>query len=89
MEIALGMAFLLLVVAILIFYIWYQTEAVHLGYKIGELRGRVLKLKEDIRTLEAQKASLLSLQRIEGLARNELKLTDPKEDQIIYGDEHF
>ena len=88
-EIALGAASVLVVLAILIFYIWYQTEAVRLGYEIGKQEEELLKLKDDIKKLEAQKAALLSPEKIEETARTRLNMTDPKEDQIIYEDEIF
>ena len=83
-EIALGAGFVLLLLVILTFYIWYQTEAVQLGYRIGELEGRVARLKEDIKRLEAKRAELLSLRRVEGIARNELGLVDPVPGQVLY-----
>jgi cell division protein FtsL len=83
-EIALGAGFILLLLVIVTFYIWYQTEAIQLGYRVGELETRVARLKEDIKKLEAKKASLLSLRRVEGIARESLGLTDPAPGQILY-----
>jgi cell division protein FtsL len=85
-EIALGAAFILLLLVLVTFYIWYQTEAVQLGYRIGELESRVANLKEDIKKLEARKASLLSLRRVEGIARDRLGLADPAPGQILFDD---
>ena len=86
-EIGLGTAFILLVLGIITFYIWYQTEAVQLGYRIGELEAKVAGLKEDIKKLEARKAGLLSLRRVEGIARERLGLADPAPDQILFDSE--
>ena len=83
-EIALGTGFILLLLVIVTFYIWYQTEAVQLGYRIGELESKVARLKEDIKKLEVRKAGLLSLRRVEGIARERLGLTDPSPDQILF-----
>lgn len=83
-EIALGAAFLLLLLVIVTLYILYQAEAVQLGYKIASLEDRVAKLKEEIKKLETKKAALLSLRRVEGIAREDLGLTDPKPGQVLY-----
>lgn len=88
-EISLGAGFVLLLLVMLTFYIWYQTEAVQLGYRIGELEARVARLKEDIKRLEAKRAELLSLRRIEGIARNELGLVDPVPGQVLYEGRDF
>jgi cell division protein FtsL len=83
-EIALGAGFVMLLLVILTFYIWYQTEAVQLGYRIGEIEVRVTRIKEDIKRLEAKRAELLSLRRIEGIARGDLGLVDPGPGQVLY-----
>ena len=83
-EIALGAGFVLLLLVILTFYIWYQTEAIQLGYRIGEFETRVARIKEDIKRLEAKRSELLSLRRIEGIARGDLGLVDPGPGQVLY-----
>jgi cell division protein FtsL len=83
-EIALAAAFTLVLLAMLTLYIWYQAESVRLNYETYRLKGLIATLREDIRKLEAEKSRLLSLDRVEGTARNELGLTDPQPGQIIY-----
>lgn len=83
-EIALGAAFVVLILVVLTFYIWYQTESIRLGYKIGDLQDEVAALKEEIKKLEAKKAALLSPGEVERRARQDLGLQDPAPDQIIY-----
>jgi len=83
-EIALGAAFLLLLLVIVTLYILYQAEAVQLGYRIAGLEDRVARMKEEIKKLETKKAGLLSLRRVEGIAREDLGLTDPKPGQVLY-----
>lgn len=83
-EIALGAAFLLLLLVVVTLYILYQTEAVQLGYRIAGLEDRVARMKEEIKKLETKKAGLLSLRRVEGIAREDLGLTDPKPGQVLY-----
>jgi len=83
-EIALGAAFLLALVGLLTFYVWYQTEAVHLGVETSRREAEIKALRDDIRKLELRKAALLASQRVEKIAREELGLVDPKADEIIY-----
>jgi cell division protein FtsL len=85
-EILLAAACLLLAVATLTFYIWHQAALISLGYQIGKLESDILRLEEDIKKLETNKASLLSLDRVDKIARDELNLVEPKEEQIIYED---
>jgi cell division protein FtsL len=85
-EIALGGAFLLALVGLLTFYIWYQTEAVHLGIEIGRREADIKALRDDLRRLELRKAALLASDRVEKIARNELGLVDAKPDEILYKD---
>ena len=83
-EIALGAGFLVLLVIIVTFYILYQTESVQLGYRTAEKTNKVSLVKEEIKKLEAKKAALLSLQRVEKIARDTLGLTDPAPGQLFY-----
>jgi cell division protein FtsL len=76
----------LLTIFFLTFYLWHLTENVRLGYEIARSENELQTLQEDIATLKTKKAALLSLERVEKKAREELKLTDPREDQIIYED---
>jgi cell division protein FtsL len=85
-EIALGTGFLLALIGILTFYVWYQTEAVHLGIEMSRCEADIKALRDDILRLELQKAALLSSGRVEKIAREELGLVDPKTDEIIYKD---
>ncbi len=82
-ELLLGGGFVLLLLAVLTLYVWYQTEAVRLGYEIAAERERVAALREEIRSLEARKAALLSLRGVERTARERLGLSDPRPDQVV------
>ncbi|MGB8952900.1 MAG: cell division protein FtsL [Candidatus Aminicenantales bacterium] len=85
-EIA-GAAFCLLAaILILTLYIWHLTENIRLGYEIKKLEGQVSSLREDVNQLEVRKTTLLALDRVERIAREELKMADPKDGQIIYED---
>ena len=77
------------VVFFLTFYIWHQAESVRIGYKTKDLENAVESLKNEIEQLETQKADLLSLDRVEQMAKQELGMVLPNEKQINFekGDE--
>jgi cell division protein FtsL len=81
-----GAGLIVLFLGNLTFYIWYQSESIRLGYKIHELEMNVEELKEEIKKLEAKKESLLSLERIDRIAREQLNLQEPRPEQIIFED---
>ncbi len=85
-EILLAAVCLFFAVATLTFYIWHQAALISVGYQIGKLETDILRLEEDIKKLETQKAALLSLDRVDKIARDQLHLVEPKEEQIIYED---
>jgi len=74
----------LLSILTLTFYIWHLTENVRLGYEINQGERRSKALSVDIKKLRTRKAALLSLERVEKTARGELKLAEPRKDQIVY-----
>lgn len=82
-------AFTVIVVFVLSFYIWHQMESVRIGYTINELKKKVKELSEEVEKLEAKRAQLLSLERVEKVAKEELNLAEPREDQIIRDDSNF
>jgi cell division protein FtsL len=82
-EILIGIASILFVITLLTFYIWHQAETIRLGYQMHELEEDIADLKKDIEQLEAEKASLLSLDRVEHIARKKLNMTPPEEQQIL------
>jgi cell division protein FtsL len=88
-EIMLVVAFTVIVVFVLSFYIWHQMESVRIGYTINELKKKVKELSEEVEKLEAKRAQLLSLERVEKVAKEELNLAEPREDQIIRDDSNF
>jgi cell division protein FtsL len=83
-EIALAVLGSVMTILTLTFYLWHITENVQLGYDIG--RGEVRKqvLRDEIKRLETKRAALRSLERVEKIAREDLKMTETREDQIIY-----
>jgi cell division protein FtsL len=85
-EIAIGIACTLFALLILSLYVWHQTESVSLGYDSAELEQRVIQLEKDVEKLEVIKSNLLRLDRVENIARESLKLTEPQDEQIVYRD---
>jgi cell division protein FtsL len=85
-EIAIGVACTLFALLVLSLYVWHQTESVSLGYDSAELEYRVIQLEKEVEELETVKSSLLTLDRVEKIARNELRLSEPEEEQIVYED---
>ncbi len=76
----------LFIISILTFYIWHQVEAVRLGYKINRLEEKIQKLKIEVEELETTKASLLSLEKVERIAKEKLKMVKTQENQKVYED---
>jgi len=74
------------IIFILTFYVWHQMESVRIGYEEGELEDKALNLRKEVGRLESVKSSLLSLENVEKIAKEELKLVKPKEKQIVYDD---
>lgn len=85
-EIATVIACTLFALLILSLYVWHQTESVSLGYDSAELEQRVIQLEKEVEKLETVKSSLLTLDRVEKIAREKLKLSEPKEEQVVYMD---
>jgi cell division protein FtsL len=85
-EIAAAAGCILLAVATLTFYVWHQAAIIQIGYQTSRLEERMAGLNEDIKKLETDKAALLAPDRVERIAREELRLVEPKPEQIIYED---
>jgi cell division protein FtsL len=85
-EILLGIVCSLLVLFILSLYVWHQTESVSLGYDTAELEHKVIQLQKEVEKLETIKSSLLSLDRVEKMAKEKLEMSEPRDDQVFYED---
>jgi len=83
-QIAMGILCMLFVITLLTFYIWHQAESIRLGYQSRKLEEDITSIKKDIEQLEAERASLLSLERVEEIARHKLGMRPPEEEQIAY-----
>jgi len=85
-EIAAAAGCILLAVATLTFYIWHQAAIIQIGYQTSRLEEKMAGLNEDIKKLETDKAALLAPDRVDRIAREELRLVEPQPEQIIYED---
>jgi len=74
----------IIVIFILTFYIWHQMESIRIGYEIGKLEEKVLTLGRQVDELQTEKSYLLSLDRVEKIAKEELNLVEPKKEQLVY-----
>ena len=74
----------IIVISILTFYIWHQMESIRIGYEIGTLEEKVLTLGRQVDELQTEKSYLLSLDRVEKIAKEELNLVEPKKEQLVY-----
>ncbi|NIO49401.1 MAG: cell division protein FtsL [Candidatus Aminicenantes bacterium] len=83
-EIMLFVFCTIIVIFILTFYIWHQMESIRIGYEIGKLEEKVLTLRRQVDELQTEKSSLLSLDRVEKIAKEELNLVEPKKEQLVY-----
>ena len=83
-EVLVGIAWTITVILILTFYIWNQIESIRLGYAIGDLEVKLQDIEKEVEKLETTKSSLLSLDKVEHIAKEKLKLQKPREEQIVY-----
>ena len=82
-DIAIGVGATAVVVLILMFYIWHQVESTRLGYRIHALESELKTLQEEIAALETLKASLLSPEEVEKIAKERLGFTDINPDRLV------
>ncbi len=85
-RLVLGLVAFILTLLILTFYLWHLTETARLGLVTRDLETRLGQLRDEIKTLEARKAALLSPARVERVARENLKMVEPQPGQVVYDD---
>ncbi len=83
-QIAVGTVLALLVAAVLTFYLWHLNENIRLGWDSAKLESEKQTAGEQVERLQARKAQLLAPDRVEKIAKSELKLGEPRQDQIVY-----
>jgi len=83
-QIAAGTILAILVGAVLTFYLWHLNENIRLGWDSAKLETEKLALNEHVERLQARRAQLLAPDRVDKIAKTELKLGEPRQDQIVY-----
>jgi cell division protein FtsL len=62
---------------------WINHQSVGVGYDIGQLKQEIRTLKEEHQKMTVEMANLSSVNRIERIATEKLKMKVPDPDQII------
>ncbi len=73
----------LLLAGIFFIYTSLNLKNIDYGYKLQELAQREKQLSEEIDRLRAERARLLSLERVERIATEQLGYRYPQADQLI------
>jgi cell division protein FtsL len=71
------------VLVVILFYVWQHVQVVRLGYEVEYLAGERAALVQQQKELRLEVARLMSLRRVEEIARGQLGLTSPKSGQVI------
>ncbi len=66
-----------------VFHVWSRVKVMNLSLKVGELRSDLKRQEQDQSRLKLEVASLKMPARIESLAKGELGMSLPTEQQII------
>ena len=74
---------LVILIAAFLFYTWSRVEFVKIGYEIFSANSEMRRLDQENKELILEIATLKSPKRIEMIAREELKLLPPKDEQIV------
>jgi cell division protein FtsL len=76
--------FLVLLFCTALVYVWQQIQVVKVGYGINQLKLQVEERENDNRSLRMKLNNLGSLERVEKIAKERLKLVNPPPENIIY-----
>jgi cell division protein FtsL len=77
------LGFIGLVLAVSLFFVWSRVQVTGLDYEISQMESSLRDLQQDTSNLRLEAASLSSPERIERVARKELKLRLPSPEQVI------
>lgn len=83
-EVLLLIGLLTPVVAGVLLYVWIAQELLNVGYDLRELEEQLERLNQEERRLRVEVGSLAGNQRIERLATEELGMTVPSIDQLVF-----
>ncbi len=76
--------FLVLLFCTALLYVWQQIQVVKVGYGINQLRLQIEERENDNRSLRMKLNNLSSLERVEKIAKERLKMVNPPPENIIY-----
>lgn len=80
-----GVLLILLSAFSLIFvYVWLNIAVVRKGYLLSARKKEKKQLEQKNKELKLEVSELKSLERIEKIARGKLKLSEPKESEILW-----
>ena len=64
-------------------HVWLRLQVVHVGYVLSTTSKLQHRLEQENRELKLELATMLSPDRLEGLARKRLRLAAPEKGQVI------
>lgn len=82
-EMSLVLMLTLMIAGAVMFYVWQQVEITKYGYKIEQMKGEKEILEKLNRELKLECSYLGRLDRIERIAKEELNMIEPEEEQVI------
>jgi len=65
-------------------YVWQQIQVVRVGYNINQLKFQIEERENETRSLRVKLNNLGSLERVEKIAKERLKMINPSSENIIY-----
>ncbi len=65
-------------------YVWLNIAVVRKGYLLSAMQAEKKHLEQKNKELKLKASELKSLARIEKIARKKLKLSEPKEGEIVW-----
>ncbi len=77
------LGFIALLLAVSLFFVWSRVQVTGLEYEISQLESNLRGVRQETSNLRLEAASLSNPERIERVARKELKLRLPSAAQVI------
>lgn len=77
------LGFLVILTVVAIFHVWSRCRVIDLNMKISDMSRQVKELRQQQTRLKIEVASLKTPSRIEGIARTELGMGLPSEQQVV------
>ena len=77
------LVFIGILLVVSLFFVWSRVQVTSLEYEISQLESTLREQKQETSNLRLEAASLSNPERIERVARKELKLRLPSAEQVI------